>query len=219
MISMPMTVFTKVLGGLTLGVLGGIIFYIFWQEQARFLAPTPVPEQYVAVPVGTQPDLGTWQIVPQEQSTLLHFYNPDCPCSRFNRTHLEDLISTYRDSVNFVVVVQHEEGEGDLPDAFDHARAVYDPDGKIADLCGVYSTPQAILLDETGKIIYRGNYNRARYCSTRDTWFTEMVIKAKLADKPIPVLPAPAYQAYGCNLPSDKAVVPQQQFSSLFFGF
>lgn len=209
--------YKHLLGIVILCILGGVTFLIFWQEQARFLAPTQVPEQHQFISVGTQPELGPWEISTEGNLTLLHFYNPDCPCSRFNRDHLEDLISRYKEEVQFIVVVQDEDEE--LPDAFRHARAVYDADGKIADLCGVYSTPQAIVLDQEGKIMYRGNYNRARYCSTRDTWFTEMVIKAKLAGQPVPVLPDLAYQAYGCNLPSDQERLSKGSFSSLFFNF
>lgn len=211
------TTYKHLLGIAILCILGGITFQIFWQEQARFLAPTPVPSAHQIIPVGTQPNLGPWKISAENKLTLLHFYNPDCPCSRFNRDHLEDLMGRYKEDVQFIVVVQDEKEA--LPDAFRHAQAVYDADGKIADLCGVYSTPQAIVLDQEGKIVYRGNYNRARYCSTRDTWFTEMVIKAKLAGQPIPVLPDLAYQAYGCNLPSDEGGIPKRSFSSLFFGF
>lgn len=209
----------KIIGGFLLCLSGVLTFSIFWEEQARFLAPTPVPESYVPVSVGTQPDLSKWEVNPENDITLLHFYNPDCPCSRFNRDHLKKLITFYQDRVNFVVVVQNKQDRTELPDAFENAHAVYDPEGEIADRCGVYSTPQAILLDEEGKIIYRGNYNMARYCTSRDTWFTEMVIKAKLAGKPIPVLPDLAYQAYGCNLPSDKSGPVQDQFSMLFFNF
>jgi len=209
--------FKHLLGTVILCILGGVTFLIFWQEHARFQVPTQVPEQHQFVPVGNQPELGQWEISTEKNLTLLHFYNPDCPCSRFNRDHLEDLISRYQAEVQFIVVVQDEEKA--LPDAFRHAQPVYDAEGKIADLCGVYSTPQAIILDQEGEIIYRGNYNRARYCSTRDTWFTEMVIKAKLAGQPVPVLSDLAYQAYGCNLPSDEERLSTGRGGSLFFNF
>ena len=38
-------------------------------------------------------------------------------------------------------------------------------DSSLAKACGVYSTPQAVLIDNNQNLYYRGNYNRSRYCT------------------------------------------------------
>jgi len=40
-----------------------------------------------------------------------------------------------------------------------------DADGSLAKMVGVYSSPQAVIVDTRGALYYRGNDNLARYCT------------------------------------------------------
>ncbi len=56
---------------------------LFWQQELQYARPTPVPADYVTVLPGRR------VMVPVaagavRKPVLLHFFNPDCPCSRFN---------------------------------------------------------------------------------------------------------------------------------------
>ncbi len=75
-------------------------------------------------------------------------------------------------------------------------------DGSIADSFGVYATPQAVILKD-GKLIYRGNYNKARFCTDKDTYFPEIILDSLLNNKQLPIMSSAASKAYGCNLNSD----------------
>src|SRR5690349_21067133 len=88
---------------LTLGICVSGIIAIFWNQEMRYKLPTPVPVNYQPIAVGSNISLP--EVFVKNNSYFLHFYNPDCPCSRFNIRHLRSLIAQYKDSVEIVVVV------------------------------------------------------------------------------------------------------------------
>jgi hypothetical protein len=183
-------------------ILSGIAA-LFWQQELQYARPTPVPADYVAVLPGER------VVVPVVAGTvrkpvLLHFFNPDCPCSRFNLKHVKQLAQRYAGTVNFLAVV---------PEHFatqtDEVRRRYDlpmpvvADGgeQLARACGVYATPQAALVDTTGRLYYRGNYNKSRYCTTPHSNYAQMAIDSLQAGTPSPTFGDLATTAYGCELP------------------
>ena len=176
---------------------------VFWQQDLRYSQPTPRPSDLEQVPLGTRVELPLriTSVAGTATPLLLHFYNPECPCSRFNRDHLEALLLKFRPEVTFVAVVERE------PDARQHSGLdmphVVDDDGKIAKSLGVYSTPQAVLLDRERRLVFRGNYNSSRYCTARQTQYARLAIEA-LLDGRSPPTETGADVAYGCPLPIDE---------------
>ena len=77
-------------------------------------------------------------------------------------------------------------------------------DSSLASSCGVYSTPQAVLLDINNTLYYRGNYNKSRYCTDRKSNYAQMAIDSLLAHRGEPVFNQYALKAYGCSLPTCK---------------
>lgn len=167
----------------------------------RYKLPTPVPTSYREVAVGspvTFPSLLT-----NNKAHFIHFYSPDCPCSRFNAKHIKSLIRSYGDSVTFVIVVPAQASVETVASTFgDDLTILPDPEGVIAKACGVYSTPQAAIIDHQGKLFYRGNYNSSRYCTTKATNFAELSLVALLNNQPSPMFGLLATQSYGCELQS-----------------
>ncbi len=110
---------------------------------------------------------------------LLHFFNPGCPCSRFNLDHIRELTRTYGERVNIVAVLE-EDSTDTLIDGFRRTglpiQAVVDSNRTLATAVGVYSTPQAVILDTRGTLIYRGNYNSSRYCVDRRTEYARIAL-------------------------------------------
>jgi hypothetical protein len=74
-------------------------------------------------------------------------------------------------------------------------------DQSLADRCGVYSTPQAVLVDNSQKLYYRGNYNATRYCTEEKTAYAKMALDGLLNSQSLPVLSARALKSYGCTIP------------------
>lgn len=192
----------------------GLILYIFWQEQAVYLLPTPKPVDYHEVSLGTKPSLLANQlpIGKSERPLFLHFYNPDCPCSRFNLSQFKTMVREYQDSVDFFVILHQSDKAQSAVESEFEVPVIRDDSGKIAEAYGVYATPQALILNGSGEIYYRGNYNKARYCTSRDTRFAELALEAMIDRKPLPQFVELASISYGCSLPSDK-----KKLTSFFF--
>lgn len=177
---------------------------IFWQQELQYVRPTPVPANYVPVAVGEKVSVAHPGIPKGPKPMLLHFFNPECPCSRFNLRHFKGLVKTYRNEITFLAVVPETfAGQaGQIRREFDlDIPVIADEEKALSRACGVYATPQAALVDGGGKLYYRGNYNKSRYCTTKNSNYAQMAIDSLLAGQPTATFGEPATSAYGCELP------------------
>jgi hypothetical protein len=183
-----------------------LITLLFWQQDWQYSRPTPRPDDLLQPAVGQRvalaPALGV-----DSRPLLLHFFNPACPCSRFNLRHFQELQRRYGARVRFVALLQAESSTQSVVEiqaAFRSAGlamdSVVDTGGELARQLGVYSTPQAVLLNTQQQIFFRGNYNSSRYCTSRDTEYARIAIEALLAGRSSVPLPASASVAFGCPL-------------------
>jgi hypothetical protein len=192
----------KLLLGLWLSFLLVAILALFWKNEYKYSLPTPIPKNYHKVVVGTHIDLGK-SAVRNDKPVFIHFFNPDCPCSRFNVPHVSGLIRKYGDKIDFKIVVLNKEKDftvTEIQNKFDAAVPVFF-DEEIAKKCGVFSTPQAVLIDASQNLYYRGNYNKTRYCTDADTNYAQMAIDSLLSQNNFPSFDALALRSYGCSLP------------------
>ncbi len=181
----------------------------FWYGDVRYSLPTPRPPDLVEPPVGGLLPVDEWiagaGVRRDGRPVLLHFFNPDCPCTRFNAAHLGTLRARFGDLVRFVGVAEAPAGL-DVREAVAELElgipVVVDDDGRIAARAGVYSTPQAVLVGSGGELVYRGNYNASRYCTDPRTEYVRIALEALARDAsehaPRGTLP------YGCSLPENR---------------
>lgn len=192
----------KILVGLWISLLFCAISFLFWQNELKFTLPTPVPKNYHTVAMGSTIDLGKcWHT--NNKPVFIHFFNPDCPCSRFNIPHVRSLIKKYKDQINFKIVVLNKHKDltiADIQKKFECDIPVYF-DEKMAAKCGVFSTPQAVIMDGSQRLYYRGNYNKTRYCTNADSNYAQMAIDSLLEQTKSPSFDVLALRAYGCSLP------------------
>jgi hypothetical protein len=192
----------------------GFVGHTMWQQDWKWGLPTPRPAQLKQPKIGAHLELPE-SVTARWSSTagrplFLHFYNPDCPCSRFNQDHVRDLIRAHRGNVTIIAVIAPEGGPVS-PRAVANAErdlgvpVLLDADGSLAKRVGVYSSPQAVIVEPDGALYYRGNYNLARYCTDARTEFARLAIEHVLAGKPAYDAPVQARVAYGCPLPSTLA--------------
>ena len=191
--------------GSTFAAIGGI----FWYQEGQYLLPTPVPKDYrVVLPDEIVRYDST--LIPQQhlKPILLHFFNPDCPCSRFNIKHFYSLQRIYKNKIDFYVVVADSEKVQPAKKLIDtDITIIVDSDEKLAKACGVYSTPQAALIQSTNQLYFRGNYNRARYCTDKNTNFVEMAMDSLVANKEAPYFNPLATRSYGCNIREEEYIL------------
>jgi hypothetical protein len=188
----------KIILSILLAFIGAGILLTFWLHEVKYNLPTPVPVHHKAIPIGTEVRWST--NIGKGKLKLLHFYNSSCPCSKFNSEHVKYLSSKYGKEILFFVVTENEMEKA--KEEFDFT-VIYDKDGTLADACGVYATPQAVLLDEKNKIYYRGNYNKERYCTNKNSNFAEIAIINLLEGSRNKKESALAILPYGCQLSSD----------------
>lgn len=192
----------KVLATIWLLLIGVGIASVFWYNAWQYSLPTPVPQGYKPVARGQYVKLNQPGLKTGSKPVFIHFFNPACPCSKFNIATFKALVQQYRYSVKFAVVVMTDEKYSvkqiqdklgvDVPVYFDQA---------IAKTCGVYSTPQAVLINADGMLYYRGNYNISRYCADERTNFAKIALNGILDNNNHLALNPLALRAYGCSLP------------------
>lgn len=187
-------------------MLFSLILLAFWFQDWQYSLPTPKPKG-LPLPETGQPlrltSLPGIPASPDGRPLFLHFFNPACPCSRFNLDYIRGLVREHGAQVRFIAVI---ESGASCRNLHLPMPVVADADGAIARACGVYSTPQAVLLDTKGKLCYRGNYNAGRYCTERSTEFARLALEALLASRSPAVPSRAATMAYGCQLPSNPAL-------------
>ncbi len=200
----------RVRRGLAAGVallLLGAAALTFWYQDWQYNLPTPRPPGLNAPPTGVRLALAGWAPQKDPRPLFLHFFNPQCPCSRFNLAHIRELLRSHGQRARFVAVLQGDDSRA-AQASFDSLgldmEALPDPHGRLAAVCGVYSTPQAVIVDPAGRLYWRGNYNASRYCTNRRTEFARLALESVLERGAMPQLPPPATIAYGCPLPRDR---------------
>jgi len=195
-------------GLLTVSILTGI-GAIFWKQEWKFSQPTPVPVNYTNVQSGDSISNELIQSLGlnKDDQLFIHFYNFDCPCSRFNIKEFEKLIYEHQPEVKFLAVLEtinkNENEIQEFREKYDLGIKIYlDKTGDIAEQLGVYSTPQAVLI-KNQQIYFKGNYNKARFCTTQNTKFASIALAAMVSGKEAPIFPELATIAYGCELPAN----------------
>jgi len=177
---------------------------IFWYQEFIYSLPTPVPNEYIQVNVGDRIHLDE-NLKTSSKPQFIHFFNPDCPCSKFNISHFKSLVKKYDDHLDFSVVVltkDEKHTSESIREKFDLPIQV-SFDQEIAKSCGVYSTPQAAIVAD-GKLYYRGNYNKSRYCTEKNSNYAEMAIDSLMNKTSDPDFNSYALVSYGCSLPTCK---------------
>ena len=195
-------------------ILSGILVAIggiFWYQEMQYLMPTPVPAGYQVIHPEELIQYDT-VLLPQQHKKpkLLHFFSPECPCSRFNLKHFQALRKEYGQEIDFYVVVDSEDKVEPAKKLIsDGVTIVVDSSKKLAKACGVYSTPQAAIIQTSNRLYFRGNYNRSRYCTNKESNFVQMALDSLVANKRPPLFNELAIQSYGCSIPTSEAPVIQ----------
>jgi len=193
----------KLLLGLWFSLLFAAVCALFWKNEFKYNLPTPIPNNYHDIAMGSKIDLGKCCVM-DNKPVFVHFFNPDCPCSRFNVPHVTGLIKKYGDRIHFKIVVLNKQKNftiEEIQKKFDAPVPVYF-DEAMAAKCGVISTPQAVLIDASHHLYYRGNYNKTRYCTDAASNYAQMAIDSLLTKSDSPTFEALALRAYGCSLPN-----------------
>ncbi|MEL7533220.1 MAG: AhpC/TSA family protein [Bacteroidota bacterium] len=198
-----------------LGLIVSQIVYMFWREEYRYSLPTPVPIEFTSVPINSCVPIPKLESSVPRSGYLLHFFNPECPCSRFNLKHFKRLYASFHQEIAFAVVIPEEADILKAHRLLEIPLSVFQDRGdSLAKSYGVYSTPQAVIVDPAGSLYFRGNYNKARFCSQPNTNFAKLSLESLLQNKAAPNWGPLASNAYGCRFDGHEAEEPPLFFWS-----
>jgi len=173
----------------------------FWYNEYTYALPTPVPVNYKNIKPGEHISLQKELVFNNNKPVFLHFFNPDCPCSKFNFKQFKTLVKSYQHTVNFAIVLSTAKPytAQEIQQKFDIDIPVI-TDSTLAKKCGVYSTPQAVILKNAGELYFRGNYNKSRYCTDPKSDYAKIALDSLLNHKQVGKLDQYVLTAYGCSI-------------------
>lgn len=194
------------LAGLLIGGWVGLTAGAFWYFEFQFLKPIVRPASAKALQMGEAAPIRELETLSGERialgeggPTVLHFWNPECPCSRFNEPSVKRMAEV-NPEVRFVLVIEEAELTAKLREKVETTfpfPAVHDADGAIAKAFGAFATPAACLLDAEGRVQFMGTYLATAYCSSQQTDAVQVALAAMLSGKDAPA----SAPAYGCAIP------------------
>jgi len=186
-----------------------IIGFMFWKYEVRYKAPTPIPPNYLDIKTGTKITLQQEDGTPEAplfngrnlRHTLLHFFDPSCTRARFNLKRFLALYRQYGQQLQFIVVIPDQVKISTAQTLLPREIEIL-TDGRqmLAKACGVYATPQAVIIDHEGRLYYRGNYDHSNFCTTPTQSHAGFALEKYLSKQPLPYMGYLAQTAYGCEL-------------------
>lgn len=182
-------------------VWAGATAYAFWWFEFKNLRPfdTRANGQVVEISVG-----------PLEQSLLkltqadtqairvIHFWNPECYCNRFNQQHLQQIQQQYANQgVSFYLALV---GDTQKYQSLIEKKYKNIPILKIDSFAGLIpSTPSAAILKAGHGLTYFGPYSEGAMCSAQSGSFVEKILDASLNGNPAVQINSLAFGCY-CDL-------------------
>ena len=138
-----------------------------------------------------------------DETMVLHFWDPDCPCSRFNQVHVRELVKQYAAQGIRFMVVAHSSSQHSRTQLEHQARAVFGDVSLILDSeltlgDAVPSTPAAMVVDANRQLAYFGPYSNGAVCLSGNGKFVENILDDLLVGKNSQQINTLAYGCF-CN--------------------
>lgn len=119
------------------------------------------------------------------QVVVVHFWDPDCLCSRFNNSHVRSLIDDFGNrGVKFLIVLsstseQRERVWQKGRELFPSATLI--SSRTLALTTSIPASPSTAIIDSQGRLAYFGPYSLGGLCLSSDDGFVETILSTLLA--------------------------------------
>ena len=175
--------------------------YAFWHFEGQYMRPVARPKGAAIASPELLPapplqqltsESGQVNLTGDQPVTVLNFWNPRCPCSRYAEADVRKLIAQYEPrGVRFVTIIASGGSDEDVlkaGQAWDATGIVgtapiVDRNNRVAMKFGVWAAPAAVILNNQSRIEYVGAYNIARYCSNPDSAWAAKALSAIVQGK------------------------------------
>ncbi len=170
-----------------------LMFYAFWWFEYRLLQPfAPGVNSQTVFFDGEQ---GMQRLADQiaieiedkqlqnSLATVVHFWDPDCPCNRLNESHVKKIIQDYGDmGVNFVIATRDKSGLREARQRFTHPAVIHYQANLPAEFSPP-SSPAAVVVNRQGEASYFGPYSVGALCLSDNGNFVETILDSLLQGK------------------------------------
>ncbi len=177
---------------LLVGMWFAFVCIAFWWFESRLLQPFMYGENSKAVffdgerlmqQLGSTYMDSVQHTEEKSIATVLHFWDPDCPCNSKNDTHVNNIIETYgNEGVQFIIVTPDADSLDQARDRFSHVSVT---DFMSTEAQGVSppSSPAAVVINAFGDTSYFGPYSIGAQCLSENGAFVENILDSLLQHK------------------------------------
>lgn len=169
----------------------------FWVLQWQYLRPFPketlaVSSQFFEGAALNLPAVHGLQA--DKSGSVIHFWDPECPCTRFSTPHVRDLIAQ-ADAQGFTSTVIVNRGiNSDAGSRLKSARKTFGEQiaiqlwsESLAEQLPIPASPSALVMSKEGRLSYVGPYSSDAFCSTEDGAFVEEAMTQIASGKVEPI--------------------------------
>lgn len=125
------------------------------------------------------------------KTTLVHFWNSECSCNRFNEPHVKELIEKYaQQDIQFLIVARvvelarKKEILAKAKKIFNHPAVLNVISEDESNLDSMPSTPSVAVVNEKQSLMYFGPYSIGAVCSVKNGAFVEKILESMFKGKP-----------------------------------
>lgn len=134
--------------------------YAFWWFHFRHLYAVTSIEQWVMF---SSDELTYHDSTDHGIPILIHFHDPDCPCSRFVVPDVKDILEKFSGQIEVRVIVPNAH-------ALEEAKRVFGVSAEVlSDQITLAASPAAWLMNADGQTAYLGPYSDSGICTTSNS--------------------------------------------------
>jgi hypothetical protein len=113
---------------------------------------------------------------------VVHFWNPDCGCNKFNNPHVREIVEQYsKQGIRFLTVVKTQPGQNQQAsltqaETLFNIPAVLEGSLQMDSSSAPSATPAAAVINKQGQLAYFGPYSDGAFCGATGGSFVEKTL-------------------------------------------
>lgn len=156
-----------------------------WWFQARLVQPF-IPAQSnsnfyqpASIKLELAELLNLQKIKTFDNSSLIHFWNPNCICNRLSQRHFNQIAKTFNiEELSIVIIAHSSTSETQIKEAQKlNPKFRFIQEKKLASPLNIPTSPSLAIIDSTQKITYFGPYGFGAFCTMDDDKLLPSIIK------------------------------------------
>lgn len=135
------------------------------------------------------------------QALVVHFWNPDCGCNKFNNPHVRDIVEQYsKQGIRFLTVVRTQPDQDQQAlltqaETLFNIPAILESSLQMDSSSAPSATPAAAVINNQGQLAYFGPYSDGAFCGANGGSFVEKTLNRVLEGK---ITESSKTLAFGC---------------------